>query len=148
VHPRTSCVCKVQTQATDLARHIHTGVTTRGNSLEILCTILTSTFQLSKFWSHKGLATHSAARATEFLIFNWADVKQQHDNNYAANITILIIMMMFLWVLVPCTLVGRYQCFGETFYLHLQGWVLALCRRICRYCRFWATYILQLQDWI
>jgi hypothetical protein len=29
--------------------------------------------------------------------------------------------MMLFWVLTPCRLVGRYQRFGETHCLHLQG---------------------------
>jgi hypothetical protein len=28
---------------------------------------------------------------------------------------------MFFWVVTPCRLVGRYQHFGETYRLHLQG---------------------------
>jgi hypothetical protein len=29
--------------------------------------------------------------------------------------------MFFIWVLTPCRLVGRYQHFGGTYCLHLQG---------------------------
>jgi hypothetical protein len=32
-----------------------------------------------------------------------------------------IMMMMIFWVLAPCRLVGRYQRFGDTYCLHLQG---------------------------
>jgi hypothetical protein len=30
--------------------------------------------------------------------------------------------VLFFWVVTPCGLVVRYQCFGETYCLHLQGW--------------------------
>jgi hypothetical protein len=30
-------------------------------------------------------------------------------------------LMLFFWIVTPCTLVGRYQRFGETYCLHLQG---------------------------
>jgi hypothetical protein len=30
--------------------------------------------------------------------------------------------MLFFWVVMQCRLVGRCQCFGETYCLHLQGW--------------------------
>jgi hypothetical protein len=29
-------------------------------------------------------------------------------------------IMLSFWVLAPCRLVGRYQHFGETYYLRLQ----------------------------
>jgi hypothetical protein len=29
--------------------------------------------------------------------------------------------MLFFWVVTPCRLVDRYQRFGETYCLHLQG---------------------------
>jgi hypothetical protein len=32
-------------------------------------------------------------------------------------------MSMVFWVVTPCGLVGRYQCFGGTYCLHLQGWI-------------------------
>jgi hypothetical protein len=32
-----------------------------------------------------------------------------------------ILTMLFFWVLTLCSLVGRYQRFGETYCLHLQG---------------------------
>jgi hypothetical protein len=35
---------------------------------------------------------------------------------------ILLIVMLLFWVLVSCRLIGRYQRFGETYYLHFQGW--------------------------
>jgi hypothetical protein len=28
---------------------------------------------------------------------------------------------IFLWLATPCELESRYQCFGETYSLHLQG---------------------------
>jgi hypothetical protein len=31
----------------------------------------------------------------------------------------VMIMMMFFWVLMPCGLVSRFQCFRETYCLHL-----------------------------
>jgi hypothetical protein len=31
-------------------------------------------------------------------------------------------MAMFFWVVMPCRLEGRYQRFGATYCLHLQGW--------------------------
>jgi hypothetical protein len=34
--------------------------------------------------------------------------------------TAVTIMMMFLWVLAPCGLVGRCQLFEEAYYLHLS----------------------------
>jgi hypothetical protein len=33
----------------------------------------------------------------------------------------MMMMMMFFCVLAPCRLVGRFQRFGETYCLHLQG---------------------------
>jgi hypothetical protein len=30
-------------------------------------------------------------------------------------------MIMFFWVVTPCRLVDRYQNFGKTYCLHLQG---------------------------
>jgi hypothetical protein len=30
--------------------------------------------------------------------------------------------MLIFWIVTPYRLVGTYQCFGETYYLHLQGW--------------------------
>jgi hypothetical protein len=30
--------------------------------------------------------------------------------------------MLVFWVVTPCGLVGRYQCFEVTYYLPLQGW--------------------------
>jgi hypothetical protein len=35
---------------------------------------------------------------------------------------ILVSIILFLRVLAPCRLVGRWQHFGETYCLHLQGW--------------------------
>jgi hypothetical protein len=29
--------------------------------------------------------------------------------------------ILFFWVVTPCGLIGRSQCFGETYYLLLQG---------------------------
>jgi hypothetical protein len=29
--------------------------------------------------------------------------------------------MLLFWVVKPCKLVGRHQCFGETYCIHLQG---------------------------
>jgi hypothetical protein len=34
----------------------------------------------------------------------------------------MILLVLFLWDLAPCRLVGRCQRFGETYCLHLQGW--------------------------
>jgi hypothetical protein len=33
----------------------------------------------------------------------------------------MIIMMVVIWVLVPCGLIGTCQSFGEKYCLHLQG---------------------------
>jgi hypothetical protein len=32
-----------------------------------------------------------------------------------------IMMTMVFWVLASCRLTGRCQCFGEKYYLYLQG---------------------------
>jgi hypothetical protein len=32
-------------------------------------------------------------------------------------------MAMYLWVMMLCILIGRYQNFGETYCLHLQAWI-------------------------
>jgi hypothetical protein len=40
-----------------------------------------------------------------------------HDNAWFYKIT-------DIWDVTLCSLVGRYQRFGETLYLHRQGWVL------------------------
>jgi hypothetical protein len=29
--------------------------------------------------------------------------------------------MMLFWVVIPWTFIGKYQCFGETYCLYLQG---------------------------
>jgi hypothetical protein len=34
----------------------------------------------------------------------------------------MAVRTMVFWVLAPCRLVGRYQRFEQTYYLHLQGW--------------------------
>jgi hypothetical protein len=31
------------------------------------------------------------------------------------------IQVMLFWLITPCSLVSRYQCFGGTYYLHVQG---------------------------
>jgi hypothetical protein len=36
-------------------------------------------------------------------------------------LTAVRMSMLLLWVVTPCELVGRYQRFGETYCLHLQG---------------------------
>jgi hypothetical protein len=35
--------------------------------------------------------------------------------------TVVRVMMLFFWVLVPCRLVGVFQCFGETYCFLFQG---------------------------
>jgi hypothetical protein len=34
----------------------------------------------------------------------------------------IFLMMLFFWIVTPCGLIGRYQCFRETYCLHLRGW--------------------------
>jgi hypothetical protein len=36
-------------------------------------------------------------------------------------LTAVRMMMLFFWVLVPYRLIGRYQRFGETYFLHFQA---------------------------
>jgi hypothetical protein len=30
-------------------------------------------------------------------------------------------LMLLFWVIRPCGIAGRYQCFGGTYFLYLQG---------------------------
>jgi hypothetical protein len=39
---------------------------------------------------------------------------------------VMKILMMFFWVVTPCGPIGRYQCFRETYCLHLQDFSLDL----------------------
>jgi hypothetical protein len=45
-------------------------------------------------------------------------------NYYLGKFEVLTAVMttLFFWVVTPCSLVGRYQRFGEIYSLHLQGW--------------------------
>jgi hypothetical protein len=36
-------------------------------------------------------------------------------------LTAVRITIMLFWVVTPCRLVGRYESFGETYFLHLNG---------------------------
>jgi hypothetical protein len=38
-------------------------------------------------------------------------------------LTAVKMLMLFFWVVMLCGLVGRYQCFGGTYCLHLQLWI-------------------------
>jgi hypothetical protein len=40
------------------------------------------------------------------------------------EVSMAVRMMMFFWVLVPCKLVGRCQCYRETYCLHLSSGVV------------------------
>jgi hypothetical protein len=48
-------------------------------------------------------------------------LNQQRSVPEAKIKTPLVLMMLLLWVVTPCRLVGRCQRFGETYCLHLQG---------------------------
>jgi hypothetical protein len=46
-----------------------------------------------------------------------------HQNESEYN---LVSSLLVFWVVTPCGLVHRYQHFGETYCLHLQGWNICI----------------------
>jgi hypothetical protein len=50
-----------------------------------------------------------------------ADCTKQVQNVRLEVLTALKMTVLFFWVVTPCRLIGRYQRFGETYCLHLQG---------------------------
>jgi hypothetical protein len=47
---------------------------------------------------------------------------QSHPQERFEVLTAMKKSMLFFWVVTPCGLAGRYQRFGQTYYLHLRGW--------------------------
>jgi hypothetical protein len=48
---------------------------------------------------------------------------KQHENSFCCcSARQVNLPSMVFWVVTPCGLVGRYQRFGDTYCLHLQGW--------------------------
>jgi hypothetical protein len=41
-------------------------------------------------------------------------------------------MLLAFWAVTPCGLVGRYQRFGGTYFLHLQDWEMGSLYKVRR----------------
>jgi hypothetical protein len=84
----------------------------------------------STHWVHEKLV-HSFGRKTRKRLLmiqkrRCEDIIKVNPKERGCRLRLDVIMAMKMtllsfWVMMPCRLVGKYQCFGETYCLHLQG---------------------------